>query len=72
MAQLVKNPTVILEDEGLIPGLTQWVKNLTLPQAVVWVADVARIWHCWGCGVGWQLKLKFNPTWNFHVPHVQP
>ena len=27
MAQQVKNPTSIYEDEGLIPGLTQWVKG---------------------------------------------
>ena len=27
VAQQVKNPTSIYEDEGLIPGLTQWVKG---------------------------------------------
>ena len=30
MAQRVKNPTSIHEDEGLIPDLTQWVKDLAL------------------------------------------
>ena len=30
VAQQVKNPTSIREDEGLIPGLTQWVKDLAL------------------------------------------
>ena len=34
-AQQVKNPTSIHEVAGLIPGLTQWVKDLAMPQAVV-------------------------------------
>ena len=29
------NPTRIHEDSDLIPGLTQWVKDLVLPWAVV-------------------------------------
>ena len=29
MVQRIKNPTSIHEDAGLIPGLTQWVKNPT-------------------------------------------
>ena len=30
MAEWVKNPTNIHEDEGLIPGLTHWVKHPVL------------------------------------------
>ena len=51
------------EDVGLIPGLALWDKDpaLAQPPAVAQVADVAWIWHCWGCGVGWQRQLSLEP-----------
>ena len=51
----------VREDVGLIPALIQWVKDLALPQAAAEVPDVARIWRCCGCGVGWQLQFRFDP-----------
>ena len=50
------------KDVGLIPDLAQWVKYLALLQAVVYVADVAQMWHCYGSVVGQQLQVQFNPS----------
>ena len=57
MEQWLTNPTRNYEVLSLIPGLAQWVKDLVLPRAMVWVADKAQIPRCCGCGVGQQLQL---------------
>ena len=57
VAQWVKNMTGIHEDAGLIPGLTQWLKDPVFPQALVEVEDAAWIWHCCGCGTDQQLHV---------------
>ena len=37
MAQQVKSPTIVHEDAASIPGLSQWLKDLALRQAEVFV-----------------------------------
>ena len=60
VAQWLMNPTGNHEVLDLIPALAQWVRDPALPWAVVWVTDTARILCC-GSGVGWWLRLQFDP-----------
>ena len=70
VAQWVTNPTSIMR---------MWIQFLASLSRLgiqhcheLWsqVADAARIQHCRGCGVGWQLHLQFNPQpGNFHICH---
>ena len=41
--QLLKNPTIIHQDKGWIPGLAQWVKDLAWLWLWLWPAAVALI-----------------------------
>ena len=61
MAPWVKDPNNVCEDVGSNPGLTQWVKNLALPQAAAQVVDAAQILCYRGYGIGWQLQLQSDP-----------
>ena len=73
VAQWLTNPSRNHGVAGSIPGLAQWVRDLALPWAVVYVADVARIPSCCGCGVGRWLQLWFN-RWpgNLHMLRERP
>ena len=57
LTNLTKNHDVVCS----IPGLAQKVKDLALLWAMVWVADVAKIPHFCGCGLGQRLQFQLDP-----------
>ena len=51
----------LCKDVGSIPGLTQWVNDLALLKAMVYVIDAACIQCYHGCGVGHSCSSNWSP-----------
>ena len=69
MAQLVKDLMFFLsEDVGSMPGITQWVKDMALLQALLLVTDMAQIW-CHGWGVSFSCSSNSTPSPGTSVCH---
>ena len=56
------NPVMNYEVAGLNPGLAQWVKDLALPLAVVYVTDMAQSRHCCGCDMAGAYSSDSAPS----------
>ena len=54
----------------MTPGLTRWAKDLVLPWAVVYVADMAQILYCCGCGVGQWLYIALIQPLAWEPPYA--
>ena len=55
------NLTHIHEDVGSVPGLASGLRIRCYHELWYLVADVARIWHCYGSGVGNGVSSNLTP-----------
>ena len=57
------------EPDYYLWGPAQWVEDLALPWAGVWVADMAWILHCCGCRVGHSCSSNSTPGLGTSICH---